>query len=133
MTPQHLHRLGLINDTYLYLKGNDSNIDKIAMTEDKHDVNDTGIKYNEIKITIDEAFILKTALSKIPQIPFALLIDEYRWNLFNGNIREGNLNRKFWDLAKEFQGIAPPDGERGERYFDIAAKFHVPDNTPYIR
>jgi peptidyl-dipeptidase A len=32
----------------------------------------------------------------------------------------------------KYQGVAPPS-TRGEEFFDPAAKYHVPDNTPYMR
>lgn len=79
---------------------------------------------------LDGMIMLKQALNKLPQIPFALIIDEYRWRYFEGSLKEDNGD--FWKLALELQGIAP-SGLRGEEYFDAAAKFHVPDNTPYIR
>ncbi|XP_063835604.1 angiotensin-converting enzyme-like [Ostrinia nubilalis] len=86
----------------------------------------------ENDLTTDEMLLLRQALNKIPQIPFALVIDEYRWKYFEGSIDKDKFNKEFWDLTLELQGIAPPE-ERGEEYFDVAAKFHVPDHTPYIR
>ncbi|KAJ0170310.1 hypothetical protein K1T71_014238 [Dendrolimus kikuchii] len=84
----------------------------------------------KMKLSTDEILLLKQALNKIPQIPFSLLIDEYRWKYFEGSLK--NPNDDFWKLSLELQGISPPD-KRGEEYFDAGAKFHVPDNTPFIR
>lgn len=61
-----------------------------------------------------------------------MLIEEYRWRYFEGEIKAHYLNTEFWEMAAQLQGISPPE-ERDEKYFDVGAKFHVPDNTPYIR
>ncbi|XP_047513616.1 angiotensin-converting enzyme-like [Pieris napi] len=83
-------------------------------------------------ITTDDILILKHALNKIPQIPFALVLDEYRWRLFEGKLDERYLNMEFWELSRQLQGIAPIE-KRGEEYFDVGAKYHVADNIPYTR
>ncbi|CAG9794334.1 unnamed protein product [Diatraea saccharalis] len=98
------------------------------MKIDKSDLNTV----ETLDLTPDELLLLKQALNKIPQIPYALVIDEYRWKYFEGGMDMNALNKEFWDLTLELQGIVPPE-ERDEQYFDVAAKFHVPDNTAYIR
>lgn len=202
LTPQHLNRLGLINDSLLYTYNHDNsehpvienlsnNGEQNNNTEEKiknennndikEDTKETDVEdkekekvlidpmrtentkesdtVNKLKaedvpfqeqnkmienniyksppklfedkdITTDTMLLLKQALNKLPQIPFSLLIDEYRWKYFEGNLKGDN--QEFWSIAMELQGIAPP-GFRGEEYFDVGAKFHVPDNTPYIR
>ncbi|XP_069364028.1 angiotensin-converting enzyme-like [Maniola hyperantus] len=205
VTPQHLHRLRLINDSELYTS---STVDDIEKTNSKkqefktneHTENDKG--FNKIRANInkneekrkaiimntdkeneefkvmknlnnneeyedlfynlklkennqkspkvkdkskedckdevldsfatDDILMLKQALNKLPQIPFSLLMDEYRWRYFEGSLDKKSLNQEFWEMARKLQGIAPPR-HRGEEYFDIGSKFHVPDNTPYIR
>jgi peptidyl-dipeptidase A len=47
-------------------------------------------------------------------------------------VTPANYNKAWWDLRREYQGIAPP-GPRGEQYFDTAAKMHVSNNVPYAR
>lgn len=102
MTPQHLNRLGLLSDADL-------------LDED-----------------INLHLLLEQALTKIPEIPFALIVDKYRWDIFNKIITERDYNKAYWMLNEKIRGITAPD-YRGEEYFDAAAKFHIPDNTPYIR
>lgn len=124
MTPQHLHRLGLIDDSTLFQRI-DSNPD-IYFYEGQEDTSRLP------ELSFDLILLLKQALSKIPQIPFAYIMDTYRWAYFEGKLDSTNYNKYFWDLTKDIQGISPPS-YRGEEYFDIASKFHIPDNTPYIR
>ena len=80
----------------------------------------------------DTGLLLTRALDKIAFLPFGLLIDQWRWKVFSGEITPQNYNKAWWDLRLKYQGVAPPSA-RGEEFFDPAAKYHVPDNTPYTR
>lgn len=76
--------------------------------------------------------LFKMALEKIAFIPFGLLIDKWRWDVFNGTIPESQWNKHWWDLRQRHQKLKPPT-PRGEEYFDAGAKYHVPADVPYIR
>jgi peptidyl-dipeptidase A len=76
--------------------------------------------------------LMKMAMRKIAFLPFGYLIDQWRWNVFNGKIKETEYNSKWWELRSKYQGIKPPV-PRSEKDFDPGAKFHIPDDTPYIR
>jgi peptidyl-dipeptidase A len=76
--------------------------------------------------------MMKSALEKVAFLPFGLLIDKWRWDVFSGKIPKGSYNAAWWDMKKKYQGVAPPEA-RTEADFDPGAKFHVPGSTPYIR
>jgi peptidyl-dipeptidase A len=80
----------------------------------------------------DTAALLRQALDKVAFLPFGLLIDQWRWQVFSGAVTPANYNRAWWDLRAKYQGVAPPVA-RTEADFDPGAKFHVPGNTPYTR
>jgi peptidyl-dipeptidase A len=80
----------------------------------------------------DMGLLLHKALEKIAFLPFGLLIDQYRWKVFSGQIPPGELNKAWWDLRLKYQGVAPPS-PRSEADFDPAAKYHVAANVPYMR
>ncbi|KAM9296895.1 LOW QUALITY PROTEIN: angiotensin-converting enzyme [Gastrophryne carolinensis] len=80
----------------------------------------------------DINYLLKMALEKIAFLPFGYLIDQWRWNVFNGRTPPSRYNYDWWNLRTKYQGICPP-GERNEAEFDPGAKYHIPGNTPYIR
>ncbi len=80
--------------------------------------------------TINEQ--MKLALDKIAFLPFGKLIDQWRWQVFSGEISPENYNAGWWDLRTRYQGIAPAV-TRTEADFDPGAKFHIPGNTPYTR
>jgi peptidyl-dipeptidase A len=80
----------------------------------------------------DLGLLMNKALEKIAFLPFGLLIDQWRWKVFSGEVKPADYNKAWWDLRLKYQGIAPP-APRGEEFFDAGAKYHVPDNTPYTR
>ncbi|MDQ7008153.1 MAG: M2 family metallopeptidase [Acidobacteriota bacterium] len=80
----------------------------------------------------DTAWLLKTALEKVAFLPFGLLVDQWRWKVFSGEIPADAYNAGWWELREKLQGIAPPV-PRSEDDFDPGAKYHVPANTPYMR
>lgn len=63
-------------------------------------------------------------------LPFAYIVDKWRWNIFSEGVRD--MNRKWWELRLNYQGIIPPVA-RTERDFDPASKFHIAADIPYIR
>lgn len=75
---------------------------------------------------------MKMALDKVAFLPFGLLIDKWRWDVFSGKTESKDYNRAWWELRKKYQGITAPI-ERDDTYFDPGAKFHIPGSTPYIR
>lgn len=75
---------------------------------------------------------MRMALAKVAFLPFGLMIDRWRWGVFDGSIKPGEYNKAWWQLKAKYQGVAPAT-PRGEEFFDAAAKYHVPANTPYTR
>lgn len=80
----------------------------------------------------DIGLLLRQALDKVAFLPFGLMIDQWRWKVFNGEITPQNYNQAWWDLRLKYQGVMAPV-ERTEADFDPGAKYHVPGNVPYTR
>jgi peptidyl-dipeptidase A len=80
----------------------------------------------------DIGLLLARALDKVAFLPFGLLIDQWRWQVFAGQVTPDHYNETWWALSLKYQGIAPPSA-RGEAFFDPGAKYHVASNTPYMR
>ncbi len=80
----------------------------------------------------DIGLLLRKALEKVAFLPFGLLIDKWRWEVFSGKITPEHYNQAWWDLKLQYQGVAPPV-PRSEADFDPGAKYHVASNTPYAR
>ncbi|MDQ6705200.1 MAG: M2 family metallopeptidase, partial [Acidobacteriota bacterium] len=69
---------------------------------------------------------------KIAFLPFGLMIDQWRWKVFSGEITPAQYNATWWQLRQKYQGVAPPVA-RSESDFDPGAKYHVAANVPYMR
>lgn len=80
----------------------------------------------------DIGLLLRQALDKVAFLPFGLLVDKWRWGVFDGSIPPEKYNQAWVDLKREYQGIVPPV-ERPADAFDPGAKYHIPGNTPYMR
>jgi peptidyl-dipeptidase A len=82
------------------------------------------------KATINQQ--MKVALGKIAFLPFGLLVDKWRWDVFAGKVKPDQYNQHWWDLKLKYQGMSPPIA-RTAADFDPGAKYHVASNTPYMR
>jgi peptidyl-dipeptidase A len=80
----------------------------------------------------DIGLLLDRALDKVAFLPFGLLVDQWRWKVFSGEIKPADYNKSWWELRRKYQGIAPPVA-RTEDDFDPGAKYHVAANVPYTR
>ncbi|WP_448552553.1 M2 family metallopeptidase [Thalassotalea montiporae] len=80
----------------------------------------------------DIGLLMKMALDKVAFIPFGLLVDQWRWKVFSGEVTPENYNQAWWELREKYQGVSAPV-ERPADAFDPGAKYHVPANTPYSR
>ncbi len=81
----------------------------------------------------DIGLLLHKALEKIAFLPFGLMIDQWRWKVFSGEITPDQYNKAWWDLRLKYQGISPPAERSDATDFDPGAKYHVPANVPYTR
>ena len=80
----------------------------------------------------DTGLLLRQAMDKVAFLPFGLLVDRWRWGVFDGTIKPADYNKAWTQLRTQYQGIVPP-GDRPANAFDAGAKFHIPGNTPYTR
>jgi peptidyl-dipeptidase A len=80
----------------------------------------------------DLGLLMQLALDKVAFLPFGLLIDQWRWKVFSGEVPPGRYNAAWWELREKYQGVKAPV-PRSEQDFDPGAKYHVPANVPYTR
>ena len=80
----------------------------------------------------DIPLLMREALEKLAFLPFGLVVDQWRWQVFSGQVKPDQYNAAWWALRQQYQGVAPASA-RGEEFFDAGAKYHVPANTPYAR
>jgi peptidyl-dipeptidase A len=80
----------------------------------------------------DIGLLLEMALDKVAFLPFGLLVDQWRWKVFDGQVTPASYNAAWWTLREKYQGVSPPV-PRSEADFDPGAKYHVAANVPYAR
>jgi len=76
--------------------------------------------------------LMQQALAKVAFLPFGLLVDQWRWRVFNGDITADHYNTAWWQLRQQYQGLKAPT-PRSEAHFDPGAKYHIAANTPFTR
>ncbi|XP_068455494.1 angiotensin-converting enzyme 2 [Clinocottus analis] len=101
-TPKHLQSLGLLPADFLY--------------------------DNETEIN----FLLKQALTIVATLPFTYMLEEWRWQVFAGNITKDDWMKRWWEMKRELVGVVEPV-PRDETYCDPAALFHVSGDYSFIR
>lgn len=80
----------------------------------------------------DTGLLLRQAMDKVAFLPFGLLVDKWRWGVFDGSITPDKYNSAWHGLKLQYQGITPPVARPADA-FDPGAKYHIPGNTPYAR
>src|SRR5262249_28431157 len=65
----------------------------------------------------DIGFLLRQALDKVGSLPFGLLMDKWRWQVFSGVISPEHYESSWTELRRRYQGIMPPV-ERPTSAFD---------------
>ncbi|CAL1685748.1 unnamed protein product [Lasius platythorax] len=75
-------------------------------------------------------FLMLMALRKVTYMPFAYLVDQWRWHIFSDGVED--MTARWWELRLQYQGIVPPM-PRSERNFDPAAKYHIPADNLYVK
>jgi peptidyl-dipeptidase A len=106
--------------------------DTIALSVTPAYLKQIGMLDRDPKPGSDIGLLLNKALDKVAFLPFGLLIDQWRWKVFSGEVTPAHYNEAWWQLREKYQGVAAPVA-RTEADFDPGAKYHVAANVPYAR
>ena len=106
--------------------------DTIALSMTPEYLQKIGLLENVPAASGDIALLMKRALEGIAFLPFGLMVDQWRWQVFAGQADPEGYNDLWWQLREKYQGVVAPN-ERPADAFDAGAKYHVPGNTPYTR
>uniref|UniRef100_A0A4W4EFY7 Angiotensin-converting enzyme n=1 Tax=Electrophorus electricus TaxID=8005 RepID=A0A4W4EFY7_ELEEL len=77
-------------------------------------------------------FLLKQALTIVATLPFTYMLEEWRWQVFQGSIPREQWMLRWWEMKRELVGVVEPL-PRDETYCDPAALFHVSGDYSFIR
>ncbi|XP_041983262.1 angiotensin-converting enzyme-like [Aricia agestis] len=75
-------------------------------------------------------FLMSMALEKVAYLPFAFMVDQWRWSVFEDGVK--NMNAKWWQMKLRYQGVTPPVS-RTEADFDPGSKYHIISDQEYIK
>uniref|UniRef100_A0A673AP47 Angiotensin-converting enzyme n=1 Tax=Sphaeramia orbicularis TaxID=375764 RepID=A0A673AP47_9TELE len=101
-TPKHLQSLGLLSADFVY--------------DQETEIN----------------FLLKQALTIVATLPFTYMLEEWRWQVFAGNITKDEWMKRWWEMKRDLVGVVEPV-PRDETYCDPPALFHVSGDYSFIR
>ncbi|HEY1696711.1 MAG TPA: M2 family metallopeptidase [Polyangiaceae bacterium] len=74
---------------------------------------------------------MKMALDKVAFLPFGLLIDKWRWDVFAGKTQPADYEAAWWRLRETYQGVRAPVARTPDD-FDPGAKYHVASSAQYV-
>ncbi|CAL8379460.1 unnamed protein product [Arctogadus glacialis] len=77
-------------------------------------------------------FLMKQALTIVATLPFTYMLEEWRWQVFNGNIPKNQWMKRWWEMKRDLVGVVEPV-PRDETYCDPPALFHVSGDYSFIR
>ena len=106
--------------------------DTIALSITPEYLQKIGLLENVPDQSGDLGLLMKRALEGIAFLPFGLMVDQWRWQVFAADAGPEAYNDLWWQLREKYQGVIAPN-ERPADAFDAGAKYHVPGNTPYTR
>jgi peptidyl-dipeptidase A len=106
--------------------------DTIALSITPPYLKQLGLIDQEPEPAKDIGLLLYQALERVAFVPFGLMVDQWRWKVFSGEVTPNTYNAAWWELREKYQGVKAPVA-RSEADFDPAAKYHVAASVPYSR
>ncbi|WP_296950320.1 M2 family metallopeptidase [uncultured Massilia sp.] len=106
--------------------------DTVALSITPAYLKKVGLMEREPDPSQDIGPLLYTALQKVAFLPFAYMVDKWRWQVYGGQVKPADYDKAWWALKEQYQGVARP-APLGPDGFDAGAKFHVASDTPYAR
>src|SRR3546814_13618719 len=75
---------------------------------------------------------MRMVLAKVPFLPFGLMIDRWRWGVFDGSIEPPAYNTAWWHINAEFPLGAPVE-QLGQAFVDAGDHQQLHVHPPYTR
>jgi peptidyl-dipeptidase A len=79
----------------------------------------------------DTGLLLRQAMDKVAFLPFGLLVDKWRWGVFDGSTTPANYNQAWVDLKRNIRASSRRCAQRGR--LRPGRQVPHPGNTPYAR
>ncbi|ODN03594.1 Angiotensin-converting enzyme [Orchesella cincta] len=75
--------------------------------------------------------LMQHALTFVMDIPWMIALEQWRWDVWSGQVEPRDYNCHWWKLRQHFQGVKP-SSSRKTSDFDPASKHHIANNVQYI-
>ncbi len=129
--------LGYRNQPHLFQGGANDGFheaigDTVALSITPDYLNKVGLKDTATVAGDDIGPLMERALSKVAFMPFAYLVDKWRWDVYAGKIKPADFDKSWWELREKYQGVSRP-GPITADGFDAGAKYHVAADVSYAR
>ncbi|XP_072744469.1 angiotensin-converting enzyme-like [Anoplolepis gracilipes] len=76
------------------------------------------------------SFLMLMALRKVTYMPFAHIVDQWRWHVFSDGVED--MTAQWWELRLQYQSIVS-HVPRSERNFDPAFKYDIPADSLHVK
>ncbi|HEU4844509.1 MAG TPA: M2 family metallopeptidase, partial [Burkholderiaceae bacterium] len=106
--------------------------DTVALSITPHYLKQVGLRSDAGAGSDDVPLLLERALGKVAFLPFAYLVDKWRWDVYSGKTKPADYDKSWWALREQVQGVQRP-APLAPGGFDAGAKYHVAADTPYAR
>lgn len=106
--------------------------DTVALSITPDYLNKVGLKQTATVAGDDIGPLMERALSKVAFMPFAYLVDKWRWDVYAGKVKPADFDKAWWELREKYQGVSRP-APIAAGGFDAGAKYHVAADVSYAR
>ncbi|MFC0166773.1 M2 family metallopeptidase [Pseudoduganella danionis] len=131
--------LGYTGQPYLYRGGANDGFheaigDTIALSITPDYLQKIGLMDQAPDADADIGQLLERALGKVPMLPFAYMVDKWRWDVYAGKTKPADFDKSWWQLREQYMGMKRPVAMDAKGSgFDAGAKYHVAADVPYAR
>ena len=77
--------------------------DSIALSITPQYLKQVGLADKIPPVSADIPLLLRTAMDKVAFLPFGLLIDKWRWQVFSGEVKPADYNKAWWALRESIK------------------------------
>ena len=106
--------------------------DTVALSITPDYLKKIGLRDTAVSEGNDVDVLMQRALEKVAFLPFAYLVDKWRWDVYSGKTKPADYDKAWWALREQYQGVKRP-APMAAGGFDAGAKYHVPADTSYAR
>lgn len=106
--------------------------DTVALSITPDYLKNIGLRDTAVPEGNDVDVLMQRALEKVAFMPFAYLVDKWRWDVYSGKTKPAEYDQAWWALREQYQGVKRP-APLSTSGFDAGAKYHVPGDTSYAR